>query len=93
MKPYELADLRAQQPQRGDRPHHGDAPRVRRAPVDYKRSSARGPLAPAPMTSAHCGGRWPRSGALSQMTGVGSPPGRGSGHRSLITKKEGVEDK
>ena len=67
---FEPADLRDEQPQRSDQAGHGAAPQLLREPADYKRASLRGPLVPASMTSVHPCGHWPRSGALSGMTGV-----------------------
>ena len=73
---------------------HGEPPRVLRAPADHNRSSSRGPLASAPMTSAHRRGQRPRPNALSHMTGIGSSRGRGPERRSIMTLKDkGVEDK
>lgn len=52
---------------------HGETPRILRALAAYKRSSSRGPLASAPMTSAHRRGQGPRTGALSRMTDLKTP--------------------
>ena len=58
---FELTDLRAEQLQRSDEVGRGAAPRALRELAANKRASMRGPLVPAPMTSAHpCWGRWSR---------------------------------
>jgi len=77
---FEATDLRDEQAQPSNEAGRGGPPRALRELAANKRVSMRGPLAPASMTSAHpCGGRWSRSGALSQTTGVGDLQGGGFG--------------
>ncbi len=66
----EPTDLRDEQAQRSDHAGHDAALRLLCEPVDHKRASLRGPLASAPMTSAHPRGRCSRPSALFRTTGV-----------------------
>jgi hypothetical protein len=69
---WRLRDLGGEQLQR--RGWAGDrlAPCAVRGLAAYKRPSVRAPWVSVSMTSAYrCGGRWSRSGALFEVTGVG----------------------
>jgi len=70
----DLAHMRASHAQCSNRAGRG-APRVARELAYYKRASVQTPLVCVLMTSAFpCRGRWPRPGALFEVTDVGGPP-------------------